>query len=683
MLRGVWAVMVVSVAVGLGSPQTRADPASPIALFRGAKTPQTVTLPMLPPNVSDLSVVRQNAKGLPAILYPVTDYAYSRRDRRLRLARPMGEGELLLIVPTATVPHICGPEADRTFGILMEGCLEALVTAAEAPDRSTPAVKRRSVPQALVPEKPAQAVVRRPDPTGPGPAGPGLTGPGLTGQERAVDNEADKEMGKGGGAPGLAGASFVHVLTETTGLPGVPDNIKAWAGSNRLYPGGGRRGETVIAVTAKAGSPVLQSTDPLAAGAGTTSVWPAVVKWPDRTFSVVTVIGTDAGDRLTLRGPLQRSGPGELGPLFSARLGQHLSRIGTQAYAWMVARRSLRDTVKGARLSYHGAKGEALAGPNDISTGSTMWSPTAVSAEGPRDVVNGIRRGVMVSRRLNPWRTAHGRTYLARPTVVHCGIEIGTLAQWEGVETRFALRGRDARFEAFVIADPGDATVPRGRPTALVMLVDATGETVAHQWVPDRLTRVTLDIPARLASGRILIVHPGAEQTGQEAAFSIGVFNAGIWENDIDPSRPLIGPGETWVTVGDSWFAWYDGVFATALADYSDAGAVVNYSKGGKKARWAAQELDAILAAHPDADGILLHFAINDLNDAVKDFSSEGERFDKWLADLSSVTRRAQARGIRVAIMMPPVTASRSQTSMLQQWASHLNVGETVSVASR
>ncbi len=646
MLGRLWGAAIVSVILGLSAGAAFADRAAEISVFRGAGTPQSLTLSRLSSGVADLSILRQNAKGLATILYPLTDYEFSVRTRTLKLASPMREGELLIVVPTDVVPQVCGAQADRPFGILMQGCPEALVRAAEAHGGTALGAANarsgaRSAPRGKTARNAAVQDTARPAPS---------------------DNN-------------LAKAAFVHVLTETTGLPGVPDNMDDWAGPKELHPNGGRRNEQVVTVMAEAGSPVLTSMDPLIAGVGADTEWPAVIQWPDGTFSFVLIDGVTGRQTLTLRSPVDVSGPGTLGPLFSSRQGQHLTRIGTEAYAWMVARRPMRDAVKGRRLLYHGANKSALTGPPDAPIGTSMWSLTSVSAQGPKETVNGIRLGAMVTRRLNPWRKAHGRTYLARPTVDRCGVEVGTHAQWEGVETVFTLNGKGARFEAFIIADDGDAKQRKGRPLALAMLVDAQGETVAQQWVGDHLTRVTFDIPASLGSGRILVVNPGPQQGGEATAYTIGVFNAGIWENEVDPARPLIGPGETWVTIGDSWFTWYDEAFPNALAKYSAAEAVVNYSQGGQKAVWAVREFDAILSTYPDADGFLVQFAINDLNDAVKDFSSPEERREAWLTSLAEFTRLAEARGIRVAIMMPPVTASRSQTSLLQKWAAPLFVG--------
>jgi hypothetical protein len=136
-----------------------------------------------------------------------------------------------------------------------------------------------------------------------------------------------------------------------------------------------------------------------------------------------------------------------------------------------------------------------------------------------------------------------------------------------------------------------------------------------------------------------------------------------------------VGQGKI-VTLGDSWFAYYDGAFAKNLAEKTGA-TVINHGLGGMTTEWALAWFDEyVLAEKPDE--CWLHFFTNDLN------NSQGQTFiapdgterplwpvgltgdqarELWIRNISALIYRCQRAGIRPVIFKPGGTASESQVS--------------------
>lgn len=446
----------------------------------------------------------------------------------------------------------------------------------------------------------------------------------------------------------------VYISTIETGLcPDTPTNIRAGL-STTTASGGGYAQEMTIAVSGTAGSAVLNSTESAKVAGLGSGKFEAVLNATDGTNDFfVTVLSHNGSNQLTLRAPLARNFTGTLSSKYDANLGQHLTKAATLAYAQHAS------TYSGAL----GAKGRILAGVwehRPAAYYTDVWKlNAALTAYGVSNTADSpIVRSEMTVGGVHNILLAADRMPMY-PAYKATGPNVGTHLKGHGAEATIYTGRRNAVLEFFTSANRSTAAGHRLRVT-----VTGDGAALYDQTHDGWLTRV--NVPVNGFDRVVVSVTNDQDNPVALRLSSLILREAG--------TSGRVGQGRV-VTLGDSWFGYYDGEFAKALAAKTGA-QVVNHGLGGTTTEWALDWFDHyVLAEKPDECWI--HFFTNDLNNnqtgatylapdgTTKPLWPTGltsdQARDRWIRNLATLIYRCQKAGIRPVIIKPGGTASENQ----------------------
>ncbi|MGR2935316.1 phage tail protein [Vibrio vulnificus] len=169
----------------------------------------------------------------------------------------------------------------------------------------------------------------------------------------------------------------------------------------------------------------------------------------------------------------------------------------------------------------------------------------------------------------------------------------------------------------------------------------------------------------------------------------IDISQLKIYKSEFSLAR-LIDRDSRVVTLGDSWFEWYDGGFARRLQSRmlndGGTGKVINHAKGGMTTKWAlAWFNEYVVKERPDV--VVFNFFTNDFLD-LKDatftdplgnehlLTVQDEKI--WEQNIYKLCALAIENGIRPVVIKPCGTASVGQNQGHGNHATLLNKGEPV-----
>lgn len=462
-----------------------------------------------------------------------------------------------------------------------------------------------------------------------------------------------------------------------TGLAaGSPANLRSGL-SAAVYASGGYQVELAITVTGTKGSKVLTTAETAKVAAmGATTFEAALVPTSGLAF-FATVLSNNGTTTITLRDALTADFSGVLSAKYDSALGQHLTQAGTRAFAAHVAAQVGVDCARGGMIEgcWHNRPSTYFAG---------VWAKNAaLTSYG----VSNSAAPIVQSSLLNAGSATNIQVGMdaqpVRPiSLANRGIWIGTHAAGHGADAAVVLGRRSAVVEFWTGAFRDDTISRAG--TQILVTLEADGV---------EIYRITTDHIAR----RHLITVEGADK----AVIKISNLDGGIYY--IETSQltvreagiggRLFAPLRKIAVFGDSWFAFYDGLFGKVLSEIT--GSMVDaYALGGMTTEWALSWFDTYIA-RKNYDAVLFHFYTNDGNDlSAQTFVDPlGANIPRWPAglttdqsmahwakNLSKLVARTQLERAQPIIVKPCGTASVGQALKHTTWGWYIDAGRPVAM---
>jgi len=456
----------------------------------------------------------------------------------------------------------------------------------------------------------------------------------------------------------------LYVETFTTGLTDrSPDNVRTGLDSTQ-QTGGGYAEELTVAVTGAAGSNLLTTTETDKVAGFGTNPWAAVLSASDGSDDFwVTVRTHDGSTQITLRETLDEAFTGTLTPKYEGSLAQHLTKAATRAYARHAARAVglfgsrggvLEGTWSARPPAYNTAwvKNAALTAYGTVNSAA----PVVQSGLGPQSAALNIRD------------TPDLIAFL--PISQISSMVAGVHAAGHGVEATLHPRRRDAVLEFWTGTYRSGVSQAASRLTVTVTVDGNTAYSKTHDgWLTQVLVPVhgadTVAVSVTNADGGIYYIYLS----------QMMLREAGIGGGRSSAARKI-------VTMGDSWFAYYNGQFAATLAAVAGA-KVVNRALGSQTTDWALSWFDPYVRDEKP-DEAWFHFFTNDHNNpqsgtfVAPDGSTQpvwptgltaAQAKARWQANIATLIRRCQDAGIKPVIVLPGGTASIGQTHGHLDWA--------------
>jgi hypothetical protein len=442
-----------------------------------------------------------------------------------------------------------------------------------------------------------------------------------------------------------------YVETLSTGLfPNTPANV-----SSTLQ----------LTVTGTAGSSVLTTTETAkVAGFGSTTLRfeTALISNDGEQLFFASCISNNGSTQITLRQPLEADFVGVLSPKYSDTLGQHLSENGTRAYAQHVATQTGLFASRGRILN-----GSWLNGPSSLQT---AWvRNAALIAYG---IVNSAAPIVQTSfQNLISALNIFGDGDIRGPTSLgNRGSSVGTHLAGHGMDGTFYGRGKNLVLELWTSATRSTVVLSG---VAIRVTVSNNGDVIYDETAGSYSTLHRIPI---MEAGTVSVSITNTD--GQ--IYNLFVMQTTLREAGI--GGKIIKSGSKIVCLGDSWFEFYGGLFATTLSDLTGA-TTINRALGGQTTEWALAWFDEYVASEmPDA--CIFHFFTNDANNLSGQtfVAPDGSLLPKWpsgLTDaqsqalwrgnLNELIQRCQQLGIRPIIINAGGTASNAQMQKHANWS--------------
>lgn len=450
--------------------------------------------------------------------------------------------------------------------------------------------------------------------------------------------------------------AYVNTIKE--GLKFVaPENVRSGLPTT-LMPGGGYAEEMEITVTGVKGSNVLTTAETSKVSGLGSSGFDASITSDGGVSSFVICLGHNGSTEIYLRDPLAADFSGVFCSRIDNALGQHLTQSATKALAGLAARADGVTSARGGIID-----GVWTDRPGTYYSG--VWSKNAaLTAYGVSNsaapIVQSNIFGITTSA--NVWGNLDQMP--VRPiSLSGRGIIVGTHLAGHGVDGVVNLQGKGAVVEFWTGAYRGPSVDLTSTEISVVLkadgvvLSDTTTDHILrrHQFFVSGADQVTIELTN--LDGGIYNIEVG-QLTAREAGYG----------GKLIPSTAKVA------CFGDSWFAFYDGLFARELAKITGA-KVDNYALGGMTTFWALSWFDTYIKGK-GYDVVVLNFFTNDGNDlSAQTFTdpdgneqprwpsglTPDEALQLWIDNMQVLCTLIQAEGARPVIMGPLGTQKNAQ----------------------